>query len=74
MDSSILDDQARPGESKSAQVHAAGLVRILCVVREGAYETLHLISKMIQPPESLRAGTDAWCMQLGQAAAGWLAD
>ena len=33
-----------------------------------------LISKMIQPPESLRAGTDAWCMYLGQVAAGWLAD
>ena len=41
MGDSILDVQARPGQSSSAQAHVAGFMRILCVAREGAYRTLH---------------------------------
>ena len=40
MGGSRLDDETRPGQS-SAEVQDAGLVRILCVAREGAYETSH---------------------------------
>ena len=35
---SLLDNETRPGQSSAAQVQDAGLVRILCVAREGAYE------------------------------------
>ena len=35
---SLLDNETRPGESRPAQAQDAGLVRILCVAREGAYE------------------------------------
>ena len=41
MGGSLLDNETRPGESRAAQAQDAGLVRILCVAREGAYQTLH---------------------------------
>ena len=53
MGDSILDDQARPGQSSAAQAQDAGLVRILCVAREGAYQTLH------EPPTADPHG--GWC-------------
>ena len=43
----------RPGQSSAAQAQAACLVRILCVAREGAYETLH------EPPTADPHG--GWC-------------
>ncbi len=39
MGGSLLDNETR--ESRAAQAPDAGLVRILCVAREGAYRTLH---------------------------------
>ena len=48
--------RTRPGESSAAQAQDAGLVRILCVAREGAYATLH------EPPTADPHG--GWC-------AGW---
>ena len=41
MDGSLLDNETRPGESSAAQARDAGLVRTLCVAREGAYKTSH---------------------------------
>ena len=38
MGGSLLDNETRPGQSSAAQAQDAGLVRILCVAREGAYE------------------------------------
>ena len=38
MSGSLLDNETRPGQSSAAQAQDAGLVRILCVAREGAYE------------------------------------
>ena len=38
MGGSLLDDKTRPGHSSAAQAQEAGLVRILCVAREGAYD------------------------------------
>ena len=38
MGSSLLDNETRPGQSSAAQAQDAGLVRILCVAREAAYE------------------------------------
>ena len=43
----------RLGQSSSVQAQDAGLVRILCVAREGAYETLH------EPPTADPHG--GWC-------------
>ena len=43
----------RLGQSSSVQAQDAGLVRILCVAREGAYETLH------EPPTAYPHG--GWC-------------
>ena len=37
---SLLDDQARPGESRAALAHAAGLVHIPHEARADAYQTL----------------------------------
>ena len=37
MGDSLLDNETRPGQSSAAQAQDAGLVRILCVAREGAY-------------------------------------
>ena len=45
------------GESRAAQAQDAGLVRILCVAREGVYETLH------EPPTADPHG--GWCGGLG---------
>ena len=45
--------KTRPGQSSASQAQAAGLVRILCVAREGAYETLH------EPPTADPHG--GWC-------------
>ena len=53
MGGSLLDNETRPGESRAAQAQDAGLVRILCVAREGAYETLH------EPPTADPHG--GWC-------------
>ena len=53
MGGSLLDDETRPGQSSAAQAQDAGLVRILCVAREGAYETLH------EPPTAYPHG--GWC-------------
>ena len=41
MGGSLLDDETRPGQSSAAQAQDVGLVRILCVAREGAYDTSH---------------------------------
>ena len=41
MGGSLLDNETRPGQSSAAQARDAGLVRILCVAREGAYDTSH---------------------------------
>jgi hypothetical protein len=41
MGGSLLDNETRAGQSSAAQAEDAGLVRILCVAREGAYGTLH---------------------------------
>ena len=41
MGGSLLDNETRPGQSSAAQAQDAGLVRILCVAREGAYDTSH---------------------------------
>ena len=38
MGGSPLDNETRPGRSSAAQAQDAGLVRILCVAREGACE------------------------------------
>ena len=38
MGGSLLDNETRPGQSSAAQAQDAGLLRILCVAREGAYE------------------------------------
>ena len=38
MGGSLLDHETRPGQPSAAQAQDAGLVRILCVAREGAFE------------------------------------
>ena len=38
MGGSLLDNETRPGQSRAAQAQDAGLVRIQCTAREGAYE------------------------------------
>ena len=53
MGGSLLDNETRPGQSSAAQAQDAGLVRILCVAREGAYETSH------EPPTADPHG--GWC-------------
>ena len=53
MGSSLLDNETRPGQSSAAQAQDAGLVRILCVAREGAYDTSH------EPPTAYPHG--GWC-------------
>ena len=53
MGGSLLDNETRPGQSSAAQAQDAGLVRILCVAREGAYRTLH------EPPTADPHG--GWC-------------
>ena len=53
MGGSLLDDETRPGQSRAAQAQDAGLVRILCVAREGAYDTSH------EPPTADPHG--GWC-------------
>ena len=63
MGSSLLDNETRPGQSSAAQAQDAGLVRILCVAREGAYETLH------EPPTADPHG--GWCGGWGLAAPGY---
>ena len=45
--------KTRPGQSSAVQAQDAGLVRIVCVAREGAYETLH------EPPTADPHG--GWC-------------
>ena len=57
MGGSPLDNETRPGRSSAAQAQDAGLVRILCVAREGAYVTLH------EPPTADPHG--GWCGGLG---------
>ena len=37
MGGSLFDNETRPGQSSAAQAEDAGLVRILCAAREGAY-------------------------------------
>ena len=59
----LLDNETRPGQSSAAQVQDAGLVRILCVAREGAYETLH------EPPTADPHG--GWCGGWGLEASGY---
>ena len=49
----LLDNETRPGQSSAAQAQDAGLVRILCVAREGAYATSH------EPPTADPHG--GWC-------------
>ena len=63
MGGSLLDNETRPGESRAAQAQDAGLVRILCVAREGAYQTLH------EPPTANPHG--GWCEGGGLAAPGY---
>ena len=53
MGGSLLDNETRPGQSSAAQAQDAGLVRILCVAREGAYDTSH------EPPTADPHG--GWC-------------
>jgi hypothetical protein len=53
MGGSLLDDETRPGQSSAAQAQDAGLVRLLCVAREGAYRTSH------EPPTADPHG--GWC-------------
>jgi hypothetical protein len=53
MGGSLLGDETRAGQSSAAQAHVAGRVRILCVAREGAYQTLH------EPPTADPHG--GWC-------------
>ena len=53
MGGSLLDNETRPGQSSAAQAQDAGLVRTLCVAREGAYATLH------EPPTADPHG--GWC-------------
>ena len=60
MGGSLLDDKTRPGQSSAAQAHVAGLVRILCVAREGARATSH------EPPTADPHG--GWCGGRRQAA------
>ena len=38
MSGSLLDNETRPSQSSAAQAQDAGLVRIQCTAREGAYE------------------------------------
>ena len=54
----------RPVQSSAAQAQAAGLVCILCVAREGAYETLH------EPPTADPHG--GWCGGWGLETPGYL--
>jgi hypothetical protein len=63
MGGSLLDDETRPGQSSAAQAHDAGLVRTLCVAREGAYQTSH------EPPTADPHG--GWCGGRGLAAPGY---
>ena len=63
MGGSLLDNGTRPGQSNAAQARDAGLVRILCVAREGAYETSH------EPPTADPHG--GWCGGWGLAASGY---
>ena len=63
MGGSLLDNETRPGQSSAAQAQDAGLVRILCVAREGAYATLH------EPPTADPHG--GWCGGWGLAAPGY---
>ena len=53
MGGSLLDNETRPGQSSAAQAQDAGLVRILGVAREGAYDTSH------EPPTADPHG--GWC-------------
>ena len=63
MGGSLLDDETRPGQSSAAQAQDAGLVRILCVAREGAYDTSHE-----QPTADPHGG---WCGGWGLEAPGY---
>ena len=63
MGGSLLDNETRPGESSAAQAQDAGFVRILCVAREGANETLH------EPPTADPHG--GWCGGWGLEASGY---
>ena len=63
MGGSLLDNETRPGQSSAAQAREAGLVRILCVAREGAYRTSH------EPPTADPHG--GWCGGWGLAAPGY---
>ena len=53
MGGSLLDNETRPGQSSAAQARDAGLVRVLCAAREGAYDTSH------EPPTADPHG--GWC-------------
>ena len=53
MGGSLLDNETRPGQSSAAQAQDAGLVRTLCVAREGGYDTSH------EPPTADPYG--GWC-------------
>ena len=63
MGGSLLDNETRPGQSSAGQAQDAGLVRILCVAREGAYTTLH------EPPTADPHG--GWCGGWGLEAPGY---
>ena len=63
MDGSLLDNETRPGQSSAAQARDAGLVRVLCVARAGAYTTLH------EPPTADPHG--GWCGGWRLAASGY---